>query len=90
MTDFVTRARQIRQQRLILSEPETGWSREDYDRELAAYAVERGRAPQTATMHTETAVTLGLHETHLAPAVGDRPLLITSAHYPPRTITLYY
>ena len=60
MTDFMTRARHIHQQRLILSEPETGWSREDYDRELAAYAVERGRAPQTATMHTETAVALGI------------------------------
>lgn len=90
MTDFMTRARHIHQQRLILSEPETGWSREDYDRELAAYAVERGRAPQTATMRTETAVALGLLEAVIAPATGDQPLLITSADYPPQTITLYY
>jgi hypothetical protein len=86
----MTRVRHIRHQRLILSEPESGWSREDYDRELAAYAVERGRGPQTATMHTETAMALGLDEAVIAPTAGDRPLLITSAHYPPRTITLYY
>jgi hypothetical protein len=90
MTDFMTRARHIRQQRVILSEPETGWSREDYDRELAAYALEWGRGPQTATMHTETAAALGLREAVVLPAAGDRPLLITSAYYPPQTITLYY
>ena len=90
MTDIATRARHIRQQRLILSQPEAGWSREDYDRELAVYAVERGRAPQTATMHTETAVALGLHEAVVGPTVGAQPLLITSVDYPPQTITLYY
>ena len=90
MTDSMTRARHARQQRLILTEPVTGWSRQDYDRELAAYAAERGRAPQTATMHTETAVTLGLHEAAIAPAASDRPLLITSTHYPPQQITLYF
>jgi hypothetical protein len=90
MTDPTTREQHTRQQRLTLAEPETGWSREDYDRELAAYAVERGRAPQTATMHTETAVALGLREAVVLAAGGDQPLLITSADYPPQTITLYY
>jgi hypothetical protein len=90
MTDPTTRARHTRQQRLILSEPDTGWSREDYEHELATYVAERGRAPQTATMHTETAAALGLREAFVTPAAGDQPLLITSADYPPQTITLYY
>ena len=90
MTDPTTRARHPRQQRLILSEPDTGWSREDYDHALAAYVAERGRAPQTATMHTETAAALGLHEPCVMPAPGHQPLLVTSADYPPQTITLYY
>lgn len=90
MTDVISAARDIRQQRSILSKPVTGWSREDYDRELATYAVERGRAPQTATMHTQTAVALGLDEVVVAPVVGARPLVITSTHYSPQTITLYY
>jgi len=90
MTDSTTRARHPRQQRLMLTEPKTGWSREHYERELADYIAERGRAPQTATMHTETAAALGLQEAVIATAPGDQPLLVTSAEYPPQTITLYY
>ncbi len=90
MTGSTPRARHPRQQRLMLTEPKTGWSREDYDRELAAYIAQRGRAPQTATMHTETAAALGLREPCVMPAAGDQPLLVTSAEYPPQTITLYY
>jgi hypothetical protein len=59
MTDSTIRARHPHQQRLILTEPDTGWSREDYDQALAANVAQRGRAPQTATMHSETAAAPG-------------------------------
>ena len=63
MTDIYTHERHARQKRLMLTKPNNGWSREDYDRDLRAYISERGRAPQTVTMHPETAVTLGLDQT---------------------------
>lgn len=81
----------LRQKRLALAEPDAGWSRDVYDRELGAYAAARGRPPQTVTMHPDTAHVLGL-STEFAPPTADhaRPLVITSSDYAPQTITLYY
>lgn len=73
------------QERVTLSEPEHGWSREEYERALSAYVEEHGRAPQTVTMHPETAAALGVGE-----AVEAAPLLVTSRDYDRRTITWYY
>lgn len=79
------------QERVTVRAPEGGWSREAYDRALAAYAAERGREPQTATMHPDTAWTLGLHEAGEAGEPGRRaPLLVTSADYDPAAVTWYY
>ena len=91
MTDSNTFERHARQKRLMLTQPDAGWSREDYDSELSAYIAERGRGPQTATMHPHTATALGLIEEHsYRPAAHDGPLVVTSSDYAPEMITLYY
>jgi hypothetical protein len=91
LTDTISDDRHARQKRLMLTKPHDGWSREDYDRELRAYIDERGRAPQTATMHPHTAATLGLREEHSNGfTVHTRPLVVTSPDYAREVITLYY
>jgi hypothetical protein len=76
------------QERVTVRAPAGGWSQESYDRALAAYAAERGREPQTATMHPDTALALGLHE---AGEPGRRaPMLVTSADYDPAIVIWYY
>jgi hypothetical protein len=76
------------QGRVTVRAPEGGWSREAYDRAIVAYTTERGREPQTATMHPDTAWTLRLHEED---APGRRgPMVVTSVDYDPATITWYY
>ena len=91
MTDTCTHARHARQKRLMLTEPHNGWSRKAYDRDLRAYIDERGRAPQTVTMHPQTAATLGLDGPRgNVVAVHDCPLVVTSPEYAPELITLYY
>jgi hypothetical protein len=91
LTDTTSDERHARQKRLMLTQPRDGWSREDYDRELRAYIGERGRAPQTATMHPHTAATLGLHQQHSNGfTVLTWPLVVTSPDYAPELITLYY
>ena len=76
------------QERVTLHSPEGGWSRDAYERALVAYAAERGREPQTATMHPDTAWALGLHE---ADEPGRRaPMAVTSVDYDPDTVTWYY
>jgi hypothetical protein len=82
---------QTQQKRVTLHEPESGWSAATYDRDLEAYVAEFGRAPQTVTMHPETATALGLGD-NLTDAAGsaDAPFLVTSSDYARQTITLYY
>ena len=82
---------QIPRKRVILDRPDAGWSAARYRQELTSYAAEFGRAPQTATMHPDTATALGLPD-HLADAgdVPDSPFLVTSPDYARRSITLYY
>jgi hypothetical protein len=79
------------QKRVILQEPDSGWSAVTYDRDLEAYVAEFGRTPQTVTMHPETATALGLHE-NLTDAAGssDIPFLVTSPDYARQEIILYY
>lgn len=83
--------RQIPHKRVILREPDTGWSARSYGRELEEYAAEFGRAPQTATMHPETAAALGLHD-DMTDAVdaSNSTFLVTSPEYTRQEITLYY
>jgi hypothetical protein len=89
MTDAV--ARQTRQARVILHEPVGGWSAAAYDQELVAYVASRGRAPQTVTMHPETAAALNVCDEFVAPVgATSAPLVVTSSDYARQTITLYY
>jgi hypothetical protein len=81
----------VRQTRVLLAEPDDGWSRGAYDRALDSYVGERGRPPQTVTMHPETATMLGLSEALVDPSAGAGvPMVITSLEYARQTITLYY
>jgi hypothetical protein len=71
--------------------PDTGWSAEAYERELNEYVAVRGRAPQSVTMHPDTAAALGLDDDNADPALTRNiPFLITSADYDRDTITLYF
>ena len=76
------------QERVTIRVPERGWSREAYDEAIAAYAAERGREPQTATMHPETAWALGLHEAGEPGRQG--PMLVTSVDYDRDAVVWYY
>jgi len=71
--------------RVVLQQPDDGWSREAYDRELETYVETHGRPPQTITMHPETMAALGL-----STDLQESPLLIASSEYDPASITLYY
>ena len=78
-------------ERVTLHEPAEGWSRDVYDRQLSTYVDENGRAPQTVTMHPETAHALGLQEQSIIRiSANDEPLLVTSSDYDRRMLTLYY
>lgn len=91
LTDTYAQERRARQKRLMLTKPNNGWSRADYDRDLRAYINERGRAPQTVTMHPQTAATLGLDLTRGNDIAGHGcPFVVTSPEYAPELITLYY
>ena len=82
---------QTQQKRVTLHEPDSGWSAVAYGQDLEAYVAEFGRAPQTVTMHPETATALGLRDdlTDAGGAPGI-PFLVTSPDYARQTITLYY
>jgi hypothetical protein len=82
---------QTPRKRVILDRPDAGWSAALYLQDLASYAAEFGRAPQTVTMHPDTATALGLPD-DLAGAgdAPDSPFLVTSPDYGRRSITLYY
>jgi hypothetical protein len=51
----------------------------------------RGRAPQSVTMHPDTAATLGLEEGNDDPSLTRNiPFLVTSSDYDRDMITLYF
>jgi hypothetical protein len=79
------------QGKVIFQEPETGWSADAYEHELNEYVAVRGRAPQSVTMHPETAAALGLGDENVDPSLTrNTPFLVTSPDYDRQTITLYF
>jgi hypothetical protein len=79
------------QGKVTFHEPETGWSAESYEQELNEYVTVRGRAPQSVTMHPDTAAALGLDDSNADPSLTRNiPFLVTSPDYDRDTITLYY
>ena len=80
-----------RQKKATIHEPDAGWSRASYERELDAYIQARGRAPQTITMHPDTMDALGFSGLGGGlTGVAGTPILVTSCDYDRATITLYY
>ena len=79
------------QGKVTFEEPPGGWSVESYEQELGEYVAVRGRAPQSVTMHPDTATALGLDDGDADPALTRNiPFLITSSDYDRDTITLYF
>jgi hypothetical protein len=80
-----------RHARVILREPDGGWTRAFYDQQILEYATARGAPPRTATLHPETQAVLGLGTTNGTAAAGlpQGPILISSADYARDRITLF-
>ena len=79
------------QGKVTFHEPDSGWSAEAYERELNEYVAVRGRAPQSVTMHPDTAAALGLEDEAVDPSLTRNvPFLVTSTDYDRDTITLYF
>ncbi len=79
------------QGKVTFHEPETGWSADAYEHELNEYVTVRGRAPQSVTMHPDTATALGLDDGNADPSLTRNiPFLVTSSDYDRDTITLYF
>ncbi len=81
-----------RHARVVLLEPDAGWSRAFFDREMAQYAEDRGAAPRTATLHPDTMAALGfvsLWALGLEVATPRGPMLVSSPDYARDRITLF-
>lgn len=81
-----------RHARVVLLEPDAGWSRTFFDREMAQYAQDRGAPPRTATLHPETMVALGfagLWALGLDVMSPGGPMLVSSPDYARDRITLF-
>ena len=79
------------QGKVTFHEPDGGWSAESYEQKLEEYVAVRGRAPQSVTMHPDTAQALGLGEGSVDPSLTSSvPLVVTSPDYDRDTITLYF
>ena len=81
-----------RHARVVLLEPNAGWSRAFFDREMAQYAEDRGAAPRTATLHPDTMAALGfasLWALGLNVTAPRGPLLVSSLVYARDRITLF-
>ena len=78
--------------RVVLLEPDEGWTRAFFDREMAQYACDRGAAPRTATLHPETMRVLGFAAHWIFGVdVGTPrgPMLVSSPEYARDRITLF-
>lgn len=78
--------------RVVLLEPEAGWSRAFFDREMGQYAQDRGAAPRTVTLHPDTMEALGfegLWALGLEVATPRGPMLVSSPDYARDRITLF-
>ena len=79
------------QGKVTFREPDGGWSADAYEKELNEYVAVRGRAPQSVTMHPDTAAALGLDDGNVDPSLTRNvPFLVTSPDYDRETITLYF
>jgi hypothetical protein len=79
------------QGKVTFHQPDAGWTAESYEHELNDYVAVRGRAPQSVTMHPDTAEALGLSEEIGDPSLENGvPFLVTSPDYDRETITLYF
>ena len=79
------------QGKVTFHEPDAGWSAGVYEQKLGEYVAVRGRAPQSVTMHPDTAHALGLGEGAVDPTlISSIPFVVTSPDYDRHTITLYY
>lgn len=79
------------QGKVTFQEPDEGWSADAYEQELNEYVAVRGRAPQSVTMHPDTAAALGLADGNDDPSLTRNiPFLVTSPDYDRDTITLYF
>ena len=79
------------QGKVTFHQPDAGWSAESYEQELGEYVAVRGRAPQSVTMHPDTAHALGLGEGTVDPTLTSSiPFVVTSPDYDRHTITLYF
>ncbi len=79
------------QGKVTFQEPDGGWSADAYEHQLNEYAAVRGRAPQSVTMHPDTAAALGLEDGPADPSLTRNvPFLVTSPDYDRDTITLYF
>jgi hypothetical protein len=78
--------------RVVLLEPEVGWSRAFFDREMTQYARDRGAAPRTVTLHPDTMVAFGfasLWALGLSVTTPRGPILVSSLAYARDRITLF-
>jgi hypothetical protein len=80
-----------RHARVILLEPEGGWTRVFYDQQIDQYALDRGAPPRTVTLHPETLATLGFGAARAKAMDGlpRDPILIASGDYARGCITLF-
>jgi len=79
------------QGKVTFQEPDGGWSAEAYEQQLGEYVAVRGRAPQSVTMHPDTAAALGLEDGDADPSLmRNIPFLVTSPDYDYDMITLYF
>lgn len=78
--------------RITLLEPNEGWSRAFYEREIAQYTVDRGAAPRTVTLHPDTMAAFGFQESWTLGTAVERspgPVLVSSSIYARDRITLF-
>jgi hypothetical protein len=78
--------------KIILLEPEEGWSPAYFEREMAQYARDRGARPRTVTQHPENMAARGLGASWAMGKTVERdpgPILVSSPHYPRDRVTLY-
>jgi hypothetical protein len=79
------------QGKVTFQEPDGGWNAEWYEQELGEYVAVRGRAPQSVTMHPDTAAALGLADGNADSSLARNiPFLVTSSDYDRNMITLYF
>jgi hypothetical protein len=78
--------------RVTLPEPDEGWSRAFYEREIEQYTRDRGAPPRTITLHPETMVAFGFEGTWAMETAVEQsrgPVLVSSSDYPRDCITLF-